>query len=175
MDVSPTPRIGTVQATAPGPIAVTWTGVTLPLSDKVTLVDLEGWIATGGSTLAPLKQPDIFRQAAVGEHGASVTWDADEGDLSTDATHLMQIAREQQPFTADELRAWQAEIGISNSEAAGLLDVSPSTWATYKAGTAPIPHTTRLLCRSILRDPLTLHAWLHPARRPGRPARDAAP
>ncbi|TDR94277.1 hypothetical protein [Enterovirga rhinocerotis] len=174
MDTKP-PGIQAVETVPGGKVlTVTWRNIVWPDGGKRKAVDLDGWIATGGEILAPLNRREVFERAAVGEHGASVTWDAGEGDLSIDAFHLEQITREQLPFGAEEIAAWQAALGISNSEAAGLLGIRTSTWATYKAGTATMPHAMRLLCRSTLRDPLTLHAWLHPARPAGRPRRDAA-
>lgn len=167
MDTS-TPRISAVAATMPGQIAVTFTRAPKWHGKRTVMVDLDGWIATGGDVLAPLKRLDVFWRAAPAEYGAGVTWDGDEGDLAIDAVHLEKIAREQQPFGAYEITDWQEGLGISNREAAGLLGISTTTWGEYKAGTAPIPHAVRLLCRSILRDPLTLHAWLIPAPAVGR-------
>lgn len=170
-----TPRIERVKIGLVGAqLGIVWKNVDFPDRSRTKMVDLDGWIATGGDILAPLKRPEIFRLAALGEHGASVTWDGGEGDLSIDALHLEQITREQLPFGPQEAAGWQAALGISNSEAAGLLGISLSTWGSYKAGASAIPHAIRLLCRSTLRDPLTLHAWLHSARPVGRPRRSAA-
>lgn len=169
-----TPRIERLEIGEGTQLGIVWKNVTFPDGRRTKIVDLDGWIATGGDILAPLKHPDVFRRASIGEYGAAVTWDDGEGDLSIDAIHLERITREQLPFGAEEATAWQEKLGISNSEAAGLLGISLSTWATYKAGTAPIPHAIRLLCRVTLRDPLTLHAWLHAARPAGRPRRSAA-
>lgn len=139
-------------------------------------VDLAGWIGTGGAVLAPLKRPEIFARAVVGDYGASLTWDGGEGDLSIDAHHLRQIALAQAPFRVGTApgryaRDWQARVGLSNQEAASLLGIVPSTWNAYKAGRA-LPRALGLLMQASERDPLILQAHYRPRTR-GRPRRAA--
>ncbi len=61
-------------------------------------IDLAGWIATGGNTLAPLRNFDLFGEARTADYGAAVAWNED--DLRIDAVHLEQLALEQRPFGA---------------------------------------------------------------------------
>lgn len=160
------PRIAKIKAGEGRTVLVTWKG-----GEAAETVDLAGWIATGGPVLAPLAESETFRRAAVGEHGAGVTWDDDEGDLAIDAVHLALIAAEQRPFGGAEAAACQDRLGLSNVESAALLGVSPSTWATYKNGSVSVPTAVAIACRSAMRDPVVLQAHLRPARAAGRPKR----
>lgn len=157
------PRIAAVLAAAPATVVVTWAG-----RDGTDSVDLGGWIAKGGDTLAPLADPKTFGRATVGEYGANLTWDGDEGDLAIDAVHLEMLAGEQRPWGATEAAAWQDAMKLSNREAADLLGIVPSTWNAYKAGSR-VPTAIAIACRAAVRDPVILQAHLRPARSAGRP------
>jgi hypothetical protein len=155
------PRIETVSVARPATLRLRWRGRRAGDS-----VDLTGWIATGGQTLAPLRDAPVFAKASVGNYGTAVVWD--DGDLAIDAVHLKMLADEQKSFDAKAARKWQDELGLSNNEAADLLSISLSAWNSYKAGTAPIPVSLAMVCRAILRDPIVMQAHLRP-RKTGRP------
>lgn len=155
------PRIEAVSVPAPMTLRIHWRGSRSP-----DVVDLTGWVATGGDILAALRNPETFARARVENHGAAVAWD-DDGDLAIDAYHLKQLAEEQKDFGEDEARRWQEKTGLSNNEVADLLGLSLSTWNGYKAG-SPIPKPMAMLCRAILRDPVMMQAHLRP-RVAGRP------
>jgi hypothetical protein len=157
-------RILTVAAVGPSALRIKWRG---RRSDQA---DLSGWIATGGNILAPLRDPALFSRARVGDYGASVAWGKGD-DLRIDAVHLDLIAAEQRPFDATDAAEWQHDMTLSNSEAADLLGISPSTWAAYKAG-ATIPSAICRLCRAARRDPILMQAHYRP-RRAGRPRKSA--
>jgi hypothetical protein len=76
------PRIETVSVAQPATLRLRWRGRRAGDS-----VDLTGWIATGGQTLAPLREAQVFARASVGNYGAAVVWD--------DAAHLKMLADEQ--------------------------------------------------------------------------------
>jgi hypothetical protein len=78
------PRIEAVSVEGTGRLSVKWRG------KARKEVNLLGWIATGGKTLAPLMVPTIFSKASVGNHGAAIVWD--DVDLAIDARHLMLLA-----------------------------------------------------------------------------------
>jgi hypothetical protein len=63
-------------------------------------IDLAGWFATGGNTLAPLRNSDLFGAARIADYGAAVAWYED--GLRIDAVHLEQLALEQRPFGAKQ-------------------------------------------------------------------------
>ena len=159
---SETPRIEKVSVIPPRTLRVKWRSRAAP-----DAVDLTGWIATGGDTLAALTGRDTFRRAEVGNYGTAVLWD--EGDLAIDAAHLLVLAAEQREFSTDDARRWQKRIGLSNNEISDLLGISLSTWNAYKSGSSAIPQVIALACRAILRDPVIMQAHYRP-RTPGRPA-----
>lgn len=156
------PRIARVQALDGSRLRVTWR------SGDDVVIDLTGWIASGGALLAPLRVATVFATAATDEYGADVIW-VGPGNLAIDALHLARIADAQRPFGANEAAAWQKTIGLSNREVADLLDVVPSTWSAYKAGTSRVPVTVAIACRASAADPVLLHALFRPARPAGRP------
>lgn len=154
-------RIDKVETPGPSRLRVVWRG-----KRAADVVELAGWIATGGDILAPLRNPGAFAKAAIADHGAAVAWD-DDGDLAIDAFHLKKLADEQRPFDSKDLNAWQARLNLSNKEAAELVGVGLSTWNDYKAG-AKVPGPMGMLLRAIERDPLLLQAHYRP-RIAGRP------
>ena len=149
------PRIAAVTVERPSTLRFTWT------DGEAGRADLAGWIATGGETLAPLKNPDLFAAARIGDYGAAVAWD--DGDLAIDAVHLLELAAEQRPFGSAEAARWQQALGLSDGEAADFLHVPPSAWTAYKAGRS-IPEAVGMLCRAAQRDPLLLQAHYRPRR-----------
>jgi hypothetical protein len=80
------PRIEAVSVTQPATLRLRWRGRSA--SDSVDLTD---WIATGGETLAPLREAPVFAKASVENYGAAVVWD----DGAIDAAHLKTLADEQ--------------------------------------------------------------------------------
>jgi hypothetical protein len=160
------PRIEAVSVEGTGRLGVKWRGKAR--EDKVNLL---GWIATGGETLAPLTGPAMFSKASVGNYGAAIVWD--EGDLAIDAQHVMMLADEQKKFDERDAKRWQEQVGLSNNEVADLFRLSTSTWCAYKAGGTEIPATIAMLCRAMLRDPVLMQAHYRP-RTNGRPPKRAA-
>ena len=158
------PRIGTVKVEAPSSLVVRWRG-----KRGGDTVNLTGWIATGGDILAPLKDASTFSQAHVASYGSAVAWN--DEDLAIDAMHLKMLADEQRPFGNVEVRRWQDQTGISNAEAADLVNVSLSTWNSYRAE-ATVPAPIGMLLRAMQRDPLMMQAHLRP-RTAGRPRKAA--
>ncbi|MGN6284515.1 MAG: hypothetical protein ACTHM2_05125 [Afipia sp.] len=80
------PRIAAVSVIAPTTLRVQWRGLS-----QTNDVDLSQWIIAGGTTLAPLCDPDVFAKAALSDYGSAVSWDEGKGDLSVDAAHLRQM------------------------------------------------------------------------------------
>src|SRR5262245_45570372 len=94
------PRIESVTVPDRMTLRIRWRGVR-----AADVVDLTGWVATGGDILAPLRDPSVFARARVDNYGGAVAWD--DGDLAIDAFHLKQLADEQKPFGPDEVVVWQ--------------------------------------------------------------------
>jgi hypothetical protein len=159
------PKIEGVTVDGPSTLRVRWRG-----KRSANVVNLSGWIATGGDILAPLREAKIFARAHVASYGGAVAWDDD--DLAIDALHLKMLADEQKPFGNNDVRAWQSEVNLSNNEAADLLGVSLSTWNSYRAE-ASIPQAVAIALRASLRDPILMQAHLRP-RTAGRPRKQEA-
>ena len=141
--------------------------VLVEMRDSARLcVDLTGWIATGGEILAPLRAAQIFGRVVVSDHGTAIAWD--DADLAIDIHHLVLLATEQQAFDGAALAAWQADMALSNHEAADFLGIAVSTWHGYKTGST-IPAAVAMACRASRRDPLIMQAHLRPRRPAGRP------
>jgi hypothetical protein len=159
------PKIEGVTVDGPSTLRVRWRG-----KRSANVVNLSGWIATGGDILAPLREAKIFARAHVASYGGAVAWDDD--DIAIDALHLKMLADEQKPFGNNDVRAWQSEVNLSNNEAADLLGVSLSTWNSYRAE-ASIPQAVAIALRASLRDPILMQAHLRP-RTAGRPRKQEA-
>jgi hypothetical protein len=155
------PRIESVTVESPSTLRLRWQG-----KKSASVVNLLGWIATGGDILSSLKDAAVFRKAHVAAYGGAVAWD-DDGDIAIDAVHLMMLADEQKPFRNHDVQTWQDKVKVSNSEAADFLGISVSTWNSYKAN-AKVPQSIAMTLRCALRDPLLMQAHLRP-RSAGRP------
>lgn len=97
------PRIERARADGPATISLRWRGDT-----GETVVNLAGWIATGGDTLARLTDATVFATVRVGDYGASLEW-GENGDLAIDAGHLKMLADELRPFTSDANEAGRGQ------------------------------------------------------------------
>lgn len=106
----------------------------------------------------------------ISEDGTGLVW----GSLRIDAAYLRRIAAEQRAFSRADLVAWQAEIALSNQEAAEFLGISLSAWNTYKAGTNSVPSPVAIVCRAALHDPILCQARHNKPRTRWRPRKAAA-
>ena len=133
-------------------------------------VDLTG-VVFGHRAFAPLRDPDCFRRVRIVHYGAGIGW---IGDLDYSADSLAALADAQAPFGPRDFRAWQERLGLSNRQAADVLDVSIETINRYRAG-ARIPGVVALACRAVEHNPAFIAARFRP-RQAGRPrkARSAA-
>ncbi|WP_298369475.1 hypothetical protein [Azospirillum sp.] len=135
-------------------------------------IDIAGWLARPGPVeFDILKDPDVLARPLVAGWGTVVAWD-DEGDVGIDNVHLRLLAEQQRPFGAEEISGWQSRMGLSNNEAADILNVGKSTFHGYKTGTT-IPRTVAIACRAMERDPLLFEAHHRPRPAAGRPPKAA--
>jgi hypothetical protein len=113
---------------------VTWRG------GAESLIDVGPHLARY-TVFAPLRRDDRkFRSVTVGEWGWSAHW-SDDMEISSDT--LWRLALEQ---GSAWLKAWRADHGMTQTEAAVALGVSPRMWRYYEAGTHLMPRTVRLAC-----------------------------
>lgn len=97
-------------------------------------------------TLKRLKDPEVFRTARVGDHGASVVW-ADDDELELAADNLRARAVEQAGGVSHEfIWNWMARNHLTIDAAAAALGVSRRMLAYYRSGAKPVPRTVALAC-----------------------------
>jgi len=53
-------------------------------------------------------------------------------------------------MTAEEFRVWRDNLGLSQREAAEVLDLRLNTVEAYEAGELPIPKVVELACRALI-------------------------
>jgi Protein of unknown function (DUF2442)/Helix-turn-helix domain len=129
-----TPNIRTIRADKAYHLVVTWKG------GAESIVDVSSPIADY-AVFAPLqKSQAAFRTVSVGEWGWNAHW-SDDMEMSSDM--LWRLALEQ---GSAWLRAWRSGRGMTQSEAAAALGVSPRMWRYYEAGSHLLPKTVRLAC-----------------------------
>jgi hypothetical protein len=129
---SGTPNIRAVRADEQRSVVVTWKG------GAESIVDMSEHLAQY-AILAPLRSDeDLFRKVQVGEWGWCVHW-SDDMEISADT--LWRLALQQ---GAAWLRAWRAAHGMTQTDAAKALGVSPRMWRYYEAGSHLLPKTVRL-------------------------------
>lgn len=155
-------RIATLKVTGPTSLHIEWKG-----GGSID-VDLAGWIARGSPSLAPLGDPATFAGARIIDYGGAIAWDEDE-EMAIDSVHLEMLAAPQKAMTAEDMRAWQERMDISNREAADLLGIALSTWSAYKAGTAEPNKAVQIACRGLAQDLTLMNALFRPAPAVGRP------
>ena len=129
-----TPNIRTIRAGQGRELLILWKG------------GAEGGVNVGDHlaaycVFAPLRGNNaLFRKVTVGEWGWSAHW-SDDMEISSDT--LWRLALEQ---GGAWLRAWRADRGMTQSEAASAVGVSPRMWRYYEAGEHLLPKTVRLAC-----------------------------
>lgn len=130
--MSEAPNIRAVRAGDARSLIVTWRG------GAESVVDLNDFLAEY-AVFTPLRRDgELFQMATVGEWGWSVHW-SDEIEISSDT--LWRLALEQ---GAAWLRGWRSDKGLTQTEAARALGVSPRMWRYYEAGSHLLPKTVRL-------------------------------
>lgn len=96
--------------------------------------------------LSKLKEWDLFRKAALGEHGLAVTWGPDD-EFELAADNLYARAVEQQGGISNEmLWNWMHRNGLTLDSAAEALGLSRRLIAYYRSGVKPIPKHVWLAC-----------------------------
>ncbi len=116
-------------------------GATIALNE-VNLAD----IIKRHRALARLKDPEVFKSAKVGDHGASVIW-ANDDELELAADNLRARAVEQSGQASHEfIWNWMARNDLTLDKAALALGVSRRMLAYYRSGLKPVPLTVALAC-----------------------------
>lgn len=92
--------------------------------------------------LRPLRDPELFARAEVGEGGHSVSW---PGNLDMGADRVWELALEQNGRAdAVEFIRWRWKHGLSLTAAAEALGLSRRQVAYYASGDHEVPRTVLL-------------------------------
>ena len=95
--------------------------------------------------LAPLRDPDSFSGAVVGEYGWEAEWP--QFDIQIGADTLFADMLDQNSETpADRFTVWRIRNGLSLAAASRELGVTVRTVSAYGSGARPIPRTVQLAC-----------------------------
>lgn len=97
--------------------------------------------------LAPLRDPRAFAGAVMDEWGWEIEWP--EFDIQIGADTLWMDGQAQaatNPATRDFIM-WRARNGLSLSEAARALGITPRTVSAYGTGARPVPLYITLACK----------------------------
>lgn len=147
------------------------------------VVDLTGVIARS-SVLRKLSDPRDFARVRIVDYGSGIAWphpdrpddfDEDAPDrLDYASSALRDIADIQEPMDAARFASWQKRHGLTNSQAARVLDVSVRTIDNYRSGARHIPTAVKIACVSANNDPYIIEAHFRPSRAPGRPTKNEA-
>ncbi len=153
------PRIKKLKVLPDLRLTVTWR------SGGTDTIDLAGMI-DDFAPFRPLEDPALFAQARIVAYGGGIAW-PNGVDFSADSLH--ELAEEQRrEFTGESFKEWQSSMELSNSEAAELLDVDPSTIKNYRAKKTSLPRIVRFACDGLAAKPALKRAHVRP-RKAGRP------
>ncbi len=134
-------------------------------------LDLTGLIARSTHFMPLMADAETFAKAKIVEDGLGVAWPIQTkwGRLDVSAETLRRIAEEQQPMTGADFAKWRTTLGLSLTEAAGLLGVGRRTIIGYLRKDE-LPSVVAIACRALARDKHLLAAHYVPARKIARPA-----
>jgi len=129
---SDAPAMKSVEAAHDRQLTVIWK------NGAESTVDVADYLKTY-AIFAPLRKNNAaFKAVGLGDWGWSAHW-SDDMEIASDT--LWQLALEQ---GSAWLRGWRATHGMTQSEAAAALGVSPRMWRYYEAATHLLPKTVRL-------------------------------
>jgi len=112
--------------------------------------------------------PKLFRAIRLVDRGLGIEW-ADDMDYS--AQSLRRLADEQRPMTGEELRAFEAEHGLTAADTAAVLDIGVRTVKAYRRAQR-LPTPVAMAVRAMRAEPALLAAHYRPQPR-RRPAEHA--
>jgi len=111
---------------------------------RESLIDLEPHIRAF-KTLAPLRNPQEFCQARVGEWGWHLEWPCG-ADISSDTLRRLALEQSQSMMTPTSIKEWRQGLGLSLTQAAHILGLSRRMVSYYESGEKKIPKYVALAC-----------------------------
>ena len=98
--------------------------------------------------LAPLRDPKAFSKAVVIEgEGWTVEWPAFDIQIGADTLWLDAQAQTAPDENTRLFAQWRARHGLSLTEAAKALGMTPRTMSAYGSGSRPVPRYIALACK----------------------------
>jgi len=119
-------------------VRVTWE------QGRESRIDLEPHIRMF-KTLTPLRDPELFSQARVGEWGWHLEWPCGV-DVSSDTLRRLALEQTQRSMTPIMIKEWRQTLGLSLTQAARVLGLSRRMVAYYESGEKEIPKYVALAC-----------------------------
>ncbi len=95
--------------------------------------------------LSPLREPDAFSGAVLGEYGWEVEWPRLDIQIGAD-TLFTDMLEQHSKSPADLFTIWRIRNGLSLAAASRELGVTVRTISAYGSGARPIPRTVQLAC-----------------------------
>nr|WP_276609579.1 DUF2442 domain-containing protein [Desulfuromonas acetexigens] len=95
--------------------------------------------------LAPLRDPEAFSAAVLGEYGWEAEWPRFDIQIGADTLFADMLDQHSQT-PADRFTAWRIRNGLSLAAAGRELGVTVRTVSAYGSGARPIPRTVELAC-----------------------------
>lgn len=98
--------------------------------------------------LAPLRDPKAFAKAVIIEgEGWTVEWPALDIQIGADTLWLDAQAQHAPDANTRLFAQWRARHGLSLTEAAKALGMTPRTMSAYGSGNRPVPRYIALACK----------------------------
>ena len=133
------PRLKTVEALAHQQLALTF------INDVKYVLDLSGDISAFPG-LQPLKDPNVFKQAQIGDDGWTVEWAGPDIQIGADTLYLDAKAQAATDENTRIFIGWRARTGLPLALAAEALGVSTRSITRYTNGSEAAPRTLALAC-----------------------------
>ena len=95
--------------------------------------------------LAPLREPDVFSDAVLGQYGWEAEWPRYDIQIGAD-TLFADMLDQHSESPADRFTVWRIRNGLSLAAASRELGVTVRTVSAYGSGARPIPRTVQLAC-----------------------------
>jgi hypothetical protein len=142
----PKKKLPRIAAVTPGKKAMTLR-VSWDKSDE-SIVDVSGMIGTFRHYEPLRRQPELFRQVRVGEHGTDIVW---TGGIDMAADRLWRLAQEQAGVTLSPqaFKDWRERKAYTLDMAVTALGISRRMVAYYEQGMKPIPRVVALATRAL--------------------------
>ena len=116
------------------------------INDATVMIDFKPFF-TESPGLAPLRDPEVFRQAVMNPgEGWTVEWPAFDIQIGADTLWLDALAQLAPNEEARAFAGWRSRYGLSLKQAAEALGVTPRTISAYSNGSRPIPKSIQLAC-----------------------------